>query len=588
MGSWLGKRTWTGPSAKTATFREWRTSSRLRDRPAPTLTLRPSRNASEAPMTIIVAVFFLPLLRSEKPGISGQASRMEGSSRIASTSSSLKSFRRRNSSGSPPTKIAGSNFLTKRMWGPAPSRKPFPEAASPRMSEVIPTTAMIPMTTPRMVRDERSLFAFRVARAIRKFSTRARRADLLIAQRLDGIQPRRAVGRVDSEDQPHHEDHHQRQDDRPGIHGGGKRGGHSHHLGEGPSQNNPHDPPKSRQGDRLDQELPEDVFPFGPQRLPDPDLPGPLRDRDEHDVHDDDSPDHERQGDQARGGAEDHGRDLLPEALEGLRGLHREVILLVRLQVVPDPHRHPRLVHGPGHLFLRGRLDRDRDGLESSELLQIGPDGDRDHLVLTQSQDRSQLRRDADDRVWLVLDPDRFAQGLGPAQELVGHLSSEDHDRAGAFQLRGGEKPPPLDFEIGRDQDREGLALDVHPVQVVIPETDAVGRADVGGDVPYREGASLDLLGILEGDPWALAKPIDLLVARDDERLALDNEDVSPEAGHLVLHVPVHPVDDGNHGDDGGDSDDVSKDREDGAELVCPEGAQGDSEPLAERHAQAF
>ena len=48
----------------------------------------------------------------------------------------------------------------------------------------------------------------------------------------------------------------------------------------------PDDAAGAGEGHGLGQELPQDVAPGGPERLPDADLAGPLGHRDEHDVHD--------------------------------------------------------------------------------------------------------------------------------------------------------------------------------------------------------------------------------------------------------------------------------------------------------------
>src|SRR4030095_11128238 len=90
--------------------------------------------------------------------------------------------------------------LKKMMWGPAPWMRFCTEAFSPRTSEVIPTTAMMPMKTPSTVSVERSLLTRSVATAMRRFSITIRPADLLIAKRLDRIQPRGAIGGDEADD----------------------------------------------------------------------------------------------------------------------------------------------------------------------------------------------------------------------------------------------------------------------------------------------------------------------------------------------------------------------------------------------------
>ena len=67
----------------------------------------------------------------------------------------------------------------------------------------------------------------------------------------------------------------------------------------------PSKPADAGEHDRLDQELLGDVAPLGPQGAANADLPGPLGDRGEHDVHDADAADQERDGgDRAQDDAE--------------------------------------------------------------------------------------------------------------------------------------------------------------------------------------------------------------------------------------------------------------------------------------------
>src|SRR5688500_3497766 len=100
------------------------------------------------------------------------------------------------------------------------------ELSKPRISEVIPTIDVMPMTTPSTVNAERILLVRSVSNAIPKISVNSplRRPAMLFApQRFDGIQPGGADRRVEPEEQPDHggdadADHH-----RPGLDGGRQR-----------------------------------------------------------------------------------------------------------------------------------------------------------------------------------------------------------------------------------------------------------------------------------------------------------------------------------------------------------------------------
>ena len=79
------------------------------------------------------------------------------------------------------------------------------ESSNPRMIELIPTMAVMPMTTPRTVSAERILFARIVPMAIAIVS--AKSATLTIdalfpSERFDRIEPRRLDRRVEAEEEP--------------------------------------------------------------------------------------------------------------------------------------------------------------------------------------------------------------------------------------------------------------------------------------------------------------------------------------------------------------------------------------------------
>ena len=107
---------------------------------------------------------------------------------------------------------------------------------------------------------------------------------------------------------------------------------------------------EQREGQGLDEELGEDVAAAGADRLADADLAGPLADRDEHDVHDPDAADDQRdRGDPAEQEGQrraDRGRGL--EQLGLVEDL--EVVVIRRREVVAVAQQRRELGLGRGHL----------------------------------------------------------------------------------------------------------------------------------------------------------------------------------------------------------------------------------------------
>src|SRR3989442_15111413 len=90
----------------------------------------------------------------------------------------------------------------------------------------MPTIDVMPMTTPRTVRAERNLFVRTVSTASPKTSqTSARRSAMasLSPQRFDWIEPRRAHGGIQPEEQPDDGRNPDAQRDGPGFDRGGDR-----------------------------------------------------------------------------------------------------------------------------------------------------------------------------------------------------------------------------------------------------------------------------------------------------------------------------------------------------------------------------
>src|SRR5262245_55655623 len=112
------------------------------------------------------------------------------------------------------------------------------------MSDVIPTIEVMPMTTPRMVRAERSLLPLIVSRAMR---TTSPASDLFTAQRLDGVEPCRARGGVEPEEQADGGGDGDAEHHRPGLHLGLERGEGGDERGRHRAEEQAHQAPENRQ-----------------------------------------------------------------------------------------------------------------------------------------------------------------------------------------------------------------------------------------------------------------------------------------------------------------------------------------------------
>src|SRR5688572_31314091 len=130
------------------------------------------------------------------------------------------------------------------------------------MSDVIPTMAVMPITTPRMVRLERILLLRRVSIAMRTTSP----ARLLFtAQCLDGVERRGARRGIHPEEEPDGCGNADAEHDRPRLEPrrqrGDRRDGHGGQEPEGDAD----DAAEDRQRDRLGEHLRQDVGAPGPR-----------------------------------------------------------------------------------------------------------------------------------------------------------------------------------------------------------------------------------------------------------------------------------------------------------------------------------
>src|SRR5687767_1699606 len=124
----------------------------------------------------------------------------------------------------PDEKLSALNLATNSVFGPSRRIDSCIDSSNPRMSDVIPTIDVIPMTMPSTVSADRILLTLNVSRAIAAVSLNsAKRAisvdiGLLASQSLDWIQHRCASSWIPAEEQSDEGGNHHTDDYRPGLH----------------------------------------------------------------------------------------------------------------------------------------------------------------------------------------------------------------------------------------------------------------------------------------------------------------------------------------------------------------------------------
>src|SRR6186713_232859 len=264
----------------------------------------------------------------------------------------------------PPETLSIENLATTIVFGPMPRKRSRNDSSKPRISEVIPTIDVIPMTIPRTVSAERSLLPRTVSQDMTMISlNRVQRIGLLPPQRFDRVEPGGAHRRIEAEEQADERGHADAEDDRPRLDDRRQRGQLADHPRDEEPERRAAQAAERRERDRLGEDLPEDVAPPRAQRLAQPDFAGPLADHHQHDVHDDDAADHEREADDTDENGENSGGGLAVDVEERIGREDAEIVGLLGPQATFDAKRRPRVIHGGRGAAHADRLHRELERL---------------------------------------------------------------------------------------------------------------------------------------------------------------------------------------------------------------------------------
>src|SRR2546427_684635 len=184
---------------------------------------------------------------------------------------------------------------------------------------------------------------------------------LLVSQGLDGVQAGRLPGRIKAEEDSYGPGKAKGNEDRFRLDQEVPLGEVGNAVGTGQTEADPDQPSDEGQADGFHQELAQDVSAPGPNCHPQTNLPSSFRHRNQHDVHDPDAADQER--DRGDGGQE-HGQDprRLFLGLQDFREVAQpEVVWLIRPEAMALTKQGSDLLFSFFHRT--GVADFDGDGI---------------------------------------------------------------------------------------------------------------------------------------------------------------------------------------------------------------------------------
>ena len=345
-------------------------------------------------------------------------------------------------------------------------------------------------------------------------------------------------------------------------------------------------PADRREGHRLQEKLLEDVPGSGADRQANPDLAGPLRHRDEHDVHDPDPADEQRDRGDAGEERGQHAGDSAHELLDLAEVTDREVVVLALVDPPPLAEELLDLLLGLGDPLLGGRRHHHRpERLRAGDPPAEGRQGHEDDVVLISPEGRRPpLFEHADDLTAEIMDANFGAERVLILEEVATDGLADEAALAPLLVVLDVEEPTGADPPIA---DRKPVRRD--PLEADAAALVAVHRVDGarvgGGDKADRVALVADGLevGLVE-ERRAQERPAEGLVSPAPRR---DHQQVRSHARDLPGDQlrRAHPQ--RLHHDDRRDPDHDPERGQERAHLVAPQRRQGEDEGVAGLHGAA-
>jgi len=237
-------------------------------------------------------------------------------------------------------------------------------------------------------------------------------------------------------------------------------------------------PPEKTQHQRLDHELRQDGRPAGADGFAQTDLAGALGDRNEHDVHDADAADEQRDPHDAAGDHRNDQRDLVERVQEALDRIDAEIVGLAGADAARPAQEETDL--GLGLVQRLGSAaGRQRDQVRVAQLVD-GLEREKDLVSFLAAVAEVQLGPfldDADDAEGVMTDADGLADAVVAETQLVAQTRLDDADLAHLHVVDGRK----------RAAQQDGPMLDV-----VVRRFDAGNLNVVGGAFAVLDGTLPD------------------------------------------------------------------------------------------------
>src|SRR5208283_4328016 len=167
----------------------------------------------------------------------------------------------------------------------------------------------------------------------------------LKAQRSDWIQHGGAFRGIHAEKNTHARRHEDSRENCPELDSRGHADCQCDPLRDNDPEQHANRATEQRQGDGLNQELQQDVAAARAHGLADADLSGSFRHRNQHDVHDHDAANHQRDGGDSNHGVEKRAAEVRPDTQQAIVSLDVEIVLVAGADVAARTQDGARFVH---------------------------------------------------------------------------------------------------------------------------------------------------------------------------------------------------------------------------------------------------
>src|SRR5207245_10599083 len=164
---------------------------------------------------------------------------------------------------------------------------------------------------------------------------------------------------------------------------------------------------------RLRDELQDNVHLARAQRTAQTNLPRALRNAGQHDVHDHDSANYQKNRSEPHGHGENISGQGLPEAHDRIRADDAEIVRAVPGNMPPGAQQHTRLIFGSWHQLRALRLDKQHQRVAlRTPFLAESLQGNENEIILRLPEGTADDRRYADDFIAVRSGTNGLADGI--------------------------------------------------------------------------------------------------------------------------------------------------------------------------------